>query len=306
MKRRVAAELGADAAGRTLIEYLTRRFDYRTAAEWRERIDRGEIRLDGASCLPEAPLRAGMVLTYEPTDIVEPPVRSDYAICHADADLLVIDKPGNLPVHPAGPYFEHTLWALLHERYPTLHFINRLDRETSGLLLAALHPESARRLSRQLPEMIKVYQAIVHGEFRTPVDAAGRLCRDEASPVRKKQRFVPGGAEGEFAHTWLAPARIVRDLSLVEAKLETGRLHQVRATLAALGFPVAGDKLYGLDETIYLRLRGDRLTAEDRAKLMIDRQALHCARLEFRHPRDGRRMAFVSPLPPELAALLEE
>ena len=307
MKRRVAAVLGANAAGRTLIDYLAGRFSYRTAEEWRERIAAGEIRLDGTCRSPETVLVSGMHLAYEPADLVEPPVRTDYTIRYADADLLVIDKPGNLPVHPAGPYFEHTLWALLHERYPTLHFINRLDRETSGLLLAALHPESARQLCRRLPEMVKIYRVIVHGAFAEAIDAIGGLEPDETSIVRKKRKFVPGeNAAGEFAHTEFNPVRIAGDLSLVEARLHTGRFHQIRATLATLGFPVAGDKLYGLDETIYLRLRGDRLTAADREKLRIDRQALHCAHLEFHHPRDGRKLAFDSPLPAELETLLEK
>ena len=305
MKRRVACAVPVAGAGRKLEDYLTLRFTYHTREEWLARIASEEIRLNGVPAAPDTVLAVGDKLTYEPRDLVEPPVRNDFRIVYADDDLCVIDKPGNLPVHPAGPYFEHTLWALLRGRFPELHFINRLDRETSGLLLAALRPESAARLSRRLAAMFKRYQAIVHGALTEPLDAEGVLCRDETSAVRKKRRFVPHGTDGEYVRTELFPVRRAGDFTLVEAVLHTGRLHQVRATLFSLGYPVVGDKLYGLNENFYLRLRGDRLTAQDRAELILERQALHCAELAFCHPADGRVMRFVSHMPEDMAALLD-
>lgn len=305
MKRRIESIVPVRDAGKTLLAMLAGRFTYRSGEEWQERIRRGELFVNGLPATPETILAPGDTVRYQPGDLVEPPVRSDFRIVLEDADLLVIDKPGNLPVHPAGPYFEHTLWGLLHDDHPELHFVNRLDRETSGLLLAARNAVCAAQLSRQLPTMFKRYLVIVHGAFSGAMTAAGALVRDETSAIRKKRRFLPGATTGERAVTDLRELRQANGFTLVEAVLHTGRFHQVRATLASLGFPVAGDKLYGLDEGFYLRLRGDRLTPEDRAKLILDRQALHCAALGFRHPVSGEELRFTSALPPEMAALLE-
>ncbi len=308
MKRHVAARIPENGGGRTLLDYLTSRFTYHSRDEWRKHIADGELALDGVCCQdPARLLAAGAEMEYSPGKLVEPPVRGDYRIVFEDDWLLVIDKPGNLPVHPAGPYFEHTLWALLHETYPDVHFINRLDRETSGLLLAARSVEAARILSRQLPEMRKLYRVIVHGIWRQPLDAVGVLVRDEASKVRKKRRFLPGAAAvpgGESAATRLTPERSAHELTLLRAELRTGRMHQIRATLFSLGFPVLGDKLYGLNEDFYRRLRGDLLTAADRAELRLDRQALHCAELSIHHPADGRPLVWQSALPAEFEAVL--
>lgn len=305
MKRRIESTVAPRDAGKTLLAMLAERFTYRSEDEWKERIRRGELSVNERSAAPETLLAAGDAVRYQPEDLVEPPVRSDFRIVRKEADFLVIDKPGNLPVHPAGPYFEHTLWGLLHEECPELHFVNRLDRETSGLLLAARSASGAAILSKQLPTMFKRYLVIVHGAFAGQVRAEGTLVRDEASAVRKKRRFLSGGETGERAVTELRELRQVRGFTLVEAVLHTGRFHQVRATLSSLGFPVVGDKLYGPDENLYRKLRGDRLDAEDRARLILDRQALHCAELGFRHPVSGEELRFASPLPPEMAALLE-
>jgi len=96
----------------------------------------------------------------------------------------------------------------------------------------------------------------------------------------------------------------VNGVSEVEAVLHTGRLHQIRATLHSLGFPVVGDKLYGPDPMMFVRFCTDALTVEDRRRLRMDRQALHALELEFRHPATGQLMQFEAPLPPDMAAVL--
>ena len=105
----------------------------------------------------------------------------------------------------------------------------------------------------------------------------------------------------ESCRTLLTPAgRIGDGLFLVRAKLFTGRMHQIRATLRSLGFPVAGDKLYGVDETLFLKIRSDSFTAEDRKKLVFPRQALHSAELAFVHPLTRETIRCESPLPPDI------
>ena len=287
-------------AGRALIDHLVRRFTYRDRASWLDRLAAGELLLDGRPAHADDLLAADMVLEYRPRDIEEPAVDTAYRIVHEDDFLLVIDKPGDLPTHPSGIFYTHTLWHLLTKRLGAIHLVNRLDRETSGLLLAAKDPRTAARLARAVRQ--KTYLAFVFGVFSEPIDAAGFLV-PAGGAVRKKRAFLrtlPPGLEGEKAETKLRPVETANGLSLVEAELVTGRMHQIRATLCSLGHPLVGDKLYGPDETCYLRLRRGGLTEEDREKLLLPRQALHAWKLAFRHPATGEACEFSAPLPPDL------
>ena len=290
-------------AGLLLIDYLAGRFTYRTADEWRERIAGGEITLNGKIVSPEATLQLHDVIEYHPGDLVEPPAELDYRTVYEDDLVLVVDKPGNLCVHPSGPFFRNTLWHLLRERYEDVHFVNRLDRETSGLLLATKTSAAAAKLAKRGQVRNKVYQVIVHREFPDALEARGFLV-PAGGIIRKKRRFVapmPEVPPFESAATVFRCLRRGGGFSLVRAELETGRMHQIRATLSSLGFPVAGDKLYGLDDGFYLKQRNGELTDADREKLIFSRQALHSSELEYADPVTGEVRRFVSPLPPELA-----
>ncbi|MBO5307108.1 MAG: RluA family pseudouridine synthase [Lentisphaeria bacterium] len=299
-------------AGNRLIDYLAGRFTYRSAGEWRDRIADGEILLNGEKVSPETLLKQHDMIEYFPGDIPEPPADLSYKTVYEDDTLLVIDKPGNLCVHPAGPFFKHTLWYLLCQKYGRIHIVNRLDRETSGLLIAAKTPEAAAKLGGRNWEMRKEYLALVFGEFgEEEIDAKGFLIPDTSSIVRKKRRFVfelPPEIKGiESARTILRKEYIVSGgRSVVRAIPQTGRLHQIRATLYSLGFPMVGDKLYGPDERIYLKIRNQEISDEDRQLLQMERQALHSAALEFKHPVSGEIIKTASPLPedfPEISAI---
>jgi 23S rRNA pseudouridine955/2504/2580 synthase/23S rRNA pseudouridine1911/1915/1917 synthase len=216
-----------------------------------------------------------------------------------------------LPIHPGGRFFAHTLWYLLTRDIGKVHIATRLDRETSGLVLAAKDAGTARYLQEQqgLGAIHKTYLALVHGCFPAgPKIANGWLIPDLESVVRKKRRFVsstaledPGLGPGTescktvFATqgSWLAEDG---ERSRVEARLLTGRTHQIRASLLSLGYPVVGDKLYGLDERFFLRFLENSLTDTDLTRLVLPYQALHCGKLEFLDP-DGVRLAFSTPAP---------
>ena len=295
-------------AGLTLADYLTGRFTYRDRAAWCERIASGEITLDGATVQPETVLQLHQIIEYHPGDLPEPPADLTCEVLHADELTLVVVKSGNLCIHPAGPFFRHTLWHLLRSEYGEVHFLNRLDRETSGLVLAARTPEAAKRLAKRDQVREKVYQAIVHGDFPDALDARGFL-RPEGGIIRKKRLFTfdrPENPPFESAATKFRCLRRGGGFSLVRAELETGRMHQIRATLSALGFPVAGDKLYGPDDRLYLKQRNNELTAADREKLIFSRQALHAAELTYRDPATGETWHFTAPLPPELAKFADQ
>ena len=132
MERIIKTGITWDAQGVALENYLAGRFTYRTLTEWRERIRAAEITVNGRTVPPEYVLKLHDVVEYRPGDLEEPESELSFDIVHEDEALLVIAKPGNLCMHPSGPYFKHTLWYLLRERYGEVHFINRLDREGDG------------------------------------------------------------------------------------------------------------------------------------------------------------------------------
>ena len=205
--------------------------------------------------LPTISSKGGSVgiCTFQP---MRTAVRRDYSILFEDHNLLALNKPGNLPCHPGGRYFAHTLWGLLKSNYPedSIFFVNRLDRETSGIVLVAKTRVAAENCQRQFiaGTVRKKYRVIVEGDFPGGIIRAdGYLFKDERSLIRKKQRFL----HRHESKTLLVKAkpcctlfRLIRKSdgkSLVLAEPVTGRLHQIRATLFSLGYPVTGDKIYG-------------------------------------------------------------
>lgn len=311
-RRVIRSSIDWSGVGLRLDDYLAARFTYRCLDEWRDRIVRGEIMVNDAPALPEQILALHDKLEYFPGDLPEPEADLSFRVAYEDEELLIVDKPGNLCVHPSGPFFRHTLWHLLCSKYGRIHLVNRLDRETSGLLIATKNPKAAAKLGKPSWPIRKEYLALVFGRFSERVEAYGFLVRDTSSAVRKKRRFVfgvrpPEGAiEIESARTVLIPELCGAKGSLVRAVPETGRLHQIRATLFSLGYPLFGDKLYGPDDSIYLKIRSGEITPEDRAKLIVSRQALHSALLEVRHPTTNELIRVESPLPEELAACIPE
>lgn len=308
MRRRGESTIDREAAGRRLDDWLSVRFPYHDWHEWRRRIAAGWVCVNGAEVDAGRVLALGDTVCYEPPELPEPEVDPNVTVVGRGDGWLAVNKSGNLPVHPAGRFFRHTLWHLLQEEYEQVHFVNRLDRETSGLVLVATDSRVARNLGRQFErrEVAKEYLAVVEGVFPPSARADGFLGPDPASPVRKKQRLLPepppGG--GDRAVTEFARLADNGALSLVSCRPETGRLHQLRVSLRALGFPLVGDKIYGIDDTCFLRFIGDGLTPEDRRRLRLDRQALHAWRLTFTPPESPRTTLEASP-PPDLQRLLE-
>jgi 23S rRNA pseudouridine955/2504/2580 synthase/23S rRNA pseudouridine1911/1915/1917 synthase len=315
MQRRTSVRIAPAEAGRAVLDFVSSRFTYRSREEWQQELAAGRLLVNETPAAPLTRLCAGDRLVYLLPELAEPAVELRFAIVYEDDDLLVADKPAGLPCHPAGPYFRHTLWALLRERHGLAGFslINRLDRETSGLVLVAKHKRAARHCCRQFASRLveKRYLALVEGEFAADaLEAAGWLAADTHSAIRKKMRFYPEGENAPPAgavscRTLLRRLCVQDGISMVEALPVTGRCHQIRATLCSLGFPLVGDKLYGVDEQLFLRFRQGELTAADRLRLRLDRQALHAATLRLRHPADNRELAFSSPLPAAMRELVE-
>lgn len=280
-------------------------------------IEAGRVSVNGRPARPSLKLKdADRVVVEIPPrrpSRLEPESRP-LAIVHEDEHLLVLDKPAGLVVHPGAGVQSGTLvHALLHhapaiatvggEGRPGI--VHRLDKDTSGLLVVAKTEEAYQALVQALRErtVSRIYQALVwgdpgpsHGFIELPI---GRDPKD-----RKRMAVVRQG--GRPARTnWRVLERF-GPATLVEARLETGRTHQIRVHLAAVRHPVLGDPVYGGRARKTLSLRPMERSLADTLLRLMRRQALHAATLELTHPVSGRPLRFDSPLPEDFARALEQ
>lgn len=279
-----------------LLDFLASRYKRFDRNGWEEEIRKGKVKVEGeVICLPLTVLKKHARISYCPGDLPEPSADLAYKVHYEDEYFLILEKSGNLCVHPTGPFYRNTLWYQASLVYGELKFVQRLDKETSGLLIAARSRKAAAAMDNGRTPLHKEYLAMVHGNFYGKVQAVGRLVPDERSSIKKKKRFLfagnDGNSRGESAETILIREReIPPEMTLVRVLPVTGRQHQIRATLYSLGFPLVGDKLYGKDERLFNRIKENAFTEEEKKLLLLPRQALHCAVLEFIHPFTGEKI----------------
>jgi 23S rRNA pseudouridine1911/1915/1917 synthase len=228
-------------------------------------------------------------------------------IVYEDERLLVVNKPGDVVCHPskAGPW--SSLVGALREyaRLTTVHLVFRLDRETSGIVVLAKEPRMASRLQVAMMErkVGKAYLAILSGRLEQAVTVNQPLGDDVTSPVFVKSAVVAADAGGQSALTHFAPTAwtaggVAGEFTLARVVTETGRKHQIRAHAQWLGYPLVGDKIYGPDARLYLEFIDTGWTEALSARLLLTRQALHCAEIDLRPA--GLEHVFVAPLAEDL------
>lgn len=288
-------------------------------------IERGQI-LDGDGepmRRAAARVRGGQPLVLLRPMPTEPPVTLEYAELYRDESLLVLDKPAGLPVHPSARYFKHTLTALMRERLGEGHgweLAHRLDRETSGVLLLGRQRVDRRRRaspasggilqrSFQTRAVTKEYLAICRGTLRAEQHIDAPLALDPHSLVGVKMGAVSISSGGLPAVTDVEPLaeseHLGQPITLVRCRPQTGRQHQIRIHLEIAGYPLLGDKLYGVDEQLFIDMAdGRRSMAEVAAEVGLGRQALHAHRIWFPHPGHGGEVSFRAPWPAELEAVV--
>jgi 23S rRNA pseudouridine1911/1915/1917 synthase len=288
--------------------FLRRKFPDLSRGAIQRLLAGGNIRVDGKIVKPTHHPRAGETVVIQRPETRPAPAQAEampLAILYEDADLVVLNKPAGLVVHPAAGHREHTLVnALLHHCGGQLSgiggvarpgIVHRLDKDTSGCLVAAKNDAAHVHLSAQFAgrEVGKIYLALACG--RMPrlsghIDAA--IARDPAH----RQRMAVSGRKGREARTSYRVLERWSGATLVEVELHTGRTHQIRVHLRHLGFPVAGDRVYGGRTTARLK---------ESTGYSAPRPLLHARRLTLTHPRDGRRMTFEAPLPADFEAALD-
>ncbi|TFG46662.1 MAG: RluA family pseudouridine synthase [Dehalococcoidia bacterium] len=290
-------ELTADIAGIRLDKFIAGRVTELSRVHVRELIDNAQVTVNGHTVKPSHPLKIG-----DKIDIAIPPPPPSAAVAenipldviYEDKDLAVINKPAGLTTHPAPGHATGTLLNAILARFPELideggerpGIVHRLDKDTSGLMVVARSRQAQAALSDQFKrrEVTKVYLALVKGRVESSsgiIEAA--IGRHQIH--RKKMAITESGRE---AKSQFRVIQRYKSHTLLEVRIFTGRTHQIRVHLAAIGYPVMGDATYGIKSDLF------------------PRQFLHSHRLSFKQPSTGEMLDFTAELPPELAVPLSQ
>ena len=291
--------VSANDARLRLDQFLAKRLPEYSRSRLQQLIRTGFVRLNEQTTRPRQIVRSG-----DKINLIEPPLEKietlpepiPLNVLFEDDDLIVINKPAGLTVHPGAGQREHTLVNALLSHCRTLSgiggkerpgIVHRLDKETSGCLVVAKNDVAHRELSRQFAARTveKIYLALVAGKLRK---AAGRIDEKIGRHPVRRQRMQVTSLRGRTATTEYRAIRSSDQATLVECRLHSGRTHQIRVHLHHLGHPVLGDKIYA-----------------QRFAKNLPRQMLHAWRLGFRHPRTGEWKTFEAPLPLDFATTIK-
>ena len=297
-----------DFIGERLDRFLVSVLESHSRSQIQKLIADGHVTLDRREARANLAMREGERVTVDLPDVAPARMAAEalpLEILYQDADVAVLNKPAGMVVHPGAGHASGTLVnALLHhmpdlsgiggEKRPGI--VHRLDRGTSGVMVIAKNDAAHQELARQFQdrEVEKEYVALVWGVVQAGrrIDAA--IGRD---PVNR-QKMSARARHARDAVTRITRAHHMPGVTLCQVAIHTGRTHQIRVHLSAIGHPVVGDSLYG---GVRRRVPGDI-----RAVQHLERPFLHAERLVFSHPRDARRMEFTAPLPEDLQRVLDE
>lgn len=307
--------------GLRLDQFLAKRLKWRSRNSARKLLDEGLVSLEGRSPRASRRVQRGEIVSVR----LPRPVRDEALLAtpeddrglerlHEDEHLIAIDKPPTMPVHPSGRLLHHTVITELHKQYrdfedPSRDVIpklcHRLDLETSGVLLVAKHLKALTFVQQQFEKRTvrKEYLVLVHGVLERDEGLIDLPIGPNVGAAVRNSRAIRHDV-GQPSRTRFTVRERWADYTLCHIHLLTGRHHQIRVHMAAVGHPVVGDKIYGKDMGLFLRHSARELTEEDLALLELPRQALHSHALEFEHPAKGPTR-IESPWPRDLAAFCE-
>lgn len=315
----VEEEVPREFEGMRLDAYLRRRYPWRSREQYQGMIRRGLVLLNGEPRKSSTSVRwrDEVWVDYgEPGDLEADPGSIPLRVLLEDPVLLVLDKQPGVVVHPVGKNRFNTLTNALHARYRNMEdpsrdivpkLVHRIDRGTSGVLLVAKTDRARAELGRQFEdrEVEKEYLALVRG---LPREDGGLVDlpivpEEPARPGKPRMMTVPVGSGPDARTGWKVEERL-RGHALLRLFLYTGRTHQIRVHCAALGHPLVADDQYGDGKALYPSTAAGADAPERGEAPLLDRVALHAARLVFTHPTTGERVAVEAPLPPDMRTAL--
>jgi 23S rRNA pseudouridine1911/1915/1917 synthase len=298
-----------DSDGVRLDRFLASVVADRSRSQLQRLISEQSVRVDGRVAKSNHLVKPGQIVVLEVPEPVEAGPQAEalpLPILYQDRDVIVVDKPAGMVVHPAAGHASGTLVnALLHhvedlsgiggEKRPGI--VHRLDRGTSGLMVIAKNDAAHEELARQFHdrEIEKEYVALVWGVVQAGRRIDAPIGRD---PGNRKKMSARARRSREAVTRIVRTEHLNPAVTLAQIAILTGRTHQIRVHLSAIGHPVVGDPLYG---GVHRRVPGDV-----RAVTHLQRPFLHAAKLAFKHPADGRRMEFTSELPDDLQQVLDD
>jgi len=322
-KREYGYDVREGEAGLRLDQFLARRLSWRSRTSVQQLVDEGHVRLEGRTARSSRRVAMGeRIIVRLPRPLRDTERR---AVRDPDASLrrlfeddvlIAIDKPPDMSVHPAGRLLHQTVITELHREYRNFEdeeadcvprLCHRLDLETSGVLLVAKTREALVFVQRQFArrQLRKEYQTLVHGEME---DDEGLVKLPLGPRLGGKVRHAMGVRHDDAGQPSSTQWKVIERFdgyTRLHIDLLTGRRHQIRVHMAAVGHPVVGDKIYGRDDEIFLRYLDCEMTEEDRTLLELHRQALHSSALTFKHPDKGQ-MRIASPWPADLKKFTDQ
>ncbi len=301
-------EVGPEQAGERLDRFLAAELPGQSRSQVQRLIEQGQVVVEGRTARANLAIKTGDRITVTiPDPLPASPAAEEIPlpIIYQDPDLIVVNKPAGMVVHPGAGHASGTLVnALLHhvtdlsgiggELRPGI--VHRLDKGTSGLMVVAKNDAAHDSLSRQFHdrEVEKEYLALVWGV----VQPGRRIDLPIGRDPNDRQKMSARSRRSRAAVTRILRAHYLRGVTYCQVGIATGRTHQIRVHLSAIGHPIVGDSTYGGQRA--------RVPADLRPVLTLERPFLHACRLVFTHPTDQRRMEFTAPLAPDLQRVLDE
>lgn len=294
--------------GVRLDHYLGGRFPYYSRTQWQAIIECGLVQINDENISYKKKIKKNDKITHFVFYYKEPLVQKNVSVLYDDDDLIIVSKPPNLPVMPAGKYYYNTLYKIACDKLSyNLKLLNRIDRETSGCVALSRTSEMARGFCELIKTnaIKKIYIAVVENaiDIEDKFTVEGYMKQSPHKYYRQYQELTKN--DGKYSKTKFKVLAKNGQYALVLCRLYTGRMHQIRLHLHSLGFFIIGDKIYGREGPISFDRFLNPSNYKDKEE-MFNRQALHSYKLIFNHPKTNKKIKIVAPIESDMKSLIKQ